>query len=62
MPRGLSPNQCNEIERSGVIPPECQFLNPTLHRCPDWDGLLIDNSDPEIERCSCNLKGTHEAE
>lgn len=60
MPRGLSPNQCNEIERTGVIPAECRFLNPTLHLCPEWDFLLIDNSDPEIDHCSCNLKETHE--
>lgn len=54
MPRGLSPHVCNEIERSGVIPPECRFLNETLHFCPDWDWALIDDSDPEFERCHCN--------
>lgn len=53
MPRGLSPQQCNEIERAGVIPDECRFLNPTIHFCPDWDGLLIDDNDPEIESCHC---------
>lgn len=53
MPRGLSPNVCNQIERDGVIPPECSFLNPTLHFCPDWDGMLIDDSDPEFAKCTC---------
>jgi len=53
MPRGLSPTKCNEIERDGVIPDECRFLNPTLHFCPDWQGALIDSSDPEYERCAC---------
>lgn len=53
MPRGLSPQQCNEIERSGVIPDECRFLNTTLHFCPDWDGLLIDDNDPEYDNCGC---------
>lgn len=62
MPRGLSPMTCNEIERAGAIPPECAFLNPTLHLCPDWDGLLIDDSDPEIEKCSCNLKANNDTE
>lgn len=57
MPRGLSPMVCNEIERTGDIPPECSFLNPTLHFCPAWRGALIDSSDPEFERCTCN-KGT----
>jgi hypothetical protein len=54
MPRSLGPLQCNEIERTGVIPAECSFQNPTLHLCPDWDFLLIDDSDPEFETCTCN--------
>lgn len=54
MPRGLSPMMCNEIERTGVIPDECCFLNPTLHFCPDWQGALIDSSDAEHERCTCH--------
>lgn len=58
MPRGLSPNQCNTIERNGVIPQECIFLNPTLHFCMNWDHLLIDDSDPEYETCTCD-KDTH---
>jgi hypothetical protein len=53
MPRGLSPLVCNAIEQDGVIPDACKFLNPTLHLCPDWNGMLIDNSDIEIERCRC---------
>jgi hypothetical protein len=53
MPRGLSPSKCNEIEREGVIPKECSFMNERLHFCPDWDGLLIDDSDPEFEHCRC---------
>lgn len=58
MPKGLGPNVCNEIERTGKIPDECKFLNPTLHFCPDWDGLLIDESDPEFETCHCPAKDT----
>lgn len=56
MPRGLSPQTCNEIERSGVIPDEAKFMNPTLHFCEDWDGLLIDENDPEFEHCKCGVK------
>lgn len=56
MPKGLSPLVCNEIERTGVIPPECSFLNPSLHFCPDWDMMLIDDGDPEIEHCKCKDK------
>ncbi len=54
MPRGLSPVQCNEIEATGAIPPECSFINPTLHFCATWRGALIDDADPEYERCRCN--------
>lgn len=58
MPRGLSPNQCNEIEAKGIIPDECKFMNPTLHICRNgWDGYLIDDSDPEIEQCKCKNGG-----
>jgi hypothetical protein len=53
MPRGLSPNTCNEIERSGTIPVECLFLNDTLHFCPSWGGAIIDDTDPEYDRCRC---------
>ena len=56
MPSGLSPNQCNEIEHSGVIPEECTFLNPTLHFCPDWNDMLIDSGDVEFEKCKCLWK------
>lgn len=62
MPRGISPNQCNQIEREGRIPDECLFLNPTLHLCPDWDFLLIDSGDPEFEACCCGLKDKHDSE
>ncbi|USM11538.1 hypothetical protein vBCbaSRXM_93 [Citromicrobium phage vB_CbaS-RXM] len=61
MPCGLSPHQCNDIERTGVIPEECKFLNPSLHFCPDWDGMLIDAADPEYEYCYCD-KDAHVSE
>lgn len=62
MPRGLSPNVCNEIERTGLIPAECTFLNNTLHFCPTWQNLLIDDTDPEFERCGCkgNARANYE--
>jgi hypothetical protein len=53
MPRGLSPNVCNDIERNNAIPDECRFLNPTLHFCESWKGMLIDDSDPEFDHCRC---------
>lgn len=53
MPAGMNPLTCNEIERNGVIPEECKFLNPSLHFCPTWGGMLLDNSDPEFDHCQC---------
>lgn len=53
MPRGLSPTKCNEIEAAGIIPAECRFLNDTIHFCPNWHDALIDDTDPEYERCRC---------
>ena len=53
MPQGMNPLVCNDIERKGEIPEECKFLNPSLHFCPSWDGMLIDNTDPEFEHCDC---------
>lgn len=26
------------------------------HECPDWDGLLIDEFDPEFSSCTCDWK------
>jgi hypothetical protein len=65
MPAGLSPLQCNEIERAGVIPPECLFLNPSLHFCTSaWLGMLIDANDPEFSRCRCKgvSRGANQSE
>lgn len=59
MPRGLSPLMCNQIERDKLIPAACLFLNPTLHFCPSWDGALIDDSDPEFDRCECPEHAAH---
>ena len=56
MPRGINPTKCNEIEKEGHIPEECIFLNPSLHFCPDWQGALIDSSDPEYDRCTCEKR------
>ncbi len=55
MPRGLSPVMCNAIEKDGKIPDPCLFLNPTLHFCPYNNNMLIDDTDPEFERCKCDL-------
>ena len=28
---------------------------PYLHYCYDWDGMLIDDSCPEFECCTCDF-------
>jgi len=53
----LTNQQYSEIEKAGVIPPEIQAKNPTLHGCLDWDVLLIDETMPEFQiRCGCILR------
>lgn len=32
---------------------EIRRWKPTLHWCPEWDYLLIQEGDPEFECCSC---------
>lgn len=27
-----------------------------LHFCYDWDGMLIDHTDPEFECCNCEFE------
>lgn len=45
------------LERFGV-PPKMREENPTLHLCPDWDFMLVDDSVPEFEACTCGLPTT----
>ncbi len=33
-----------------------QEIEEGWHFCPDWDGLLIHESHPEFECCTCNGK------
>ena len=30
-----------------------QARSPTLHRCPEWDGICIEEGDSEYEVCQC---------
>jgi len=32
---------------------EIKRQRPYLHWCPEWDGMLIDEKDPEFECCAC---------
>jgi hypothetical protein len=38
---------------AGLIPPEELEAHPTLHFCTEWDGLVIEEGDPEFEACLC---------
>lgn len=56
MPAGLSPERVRFLEThlSARLQPEDQALaGGFLHFCDEWDGLLIDQTDPEFECCTC---------
>ncbi len=38
-----------------LTPADHQAARGFLHFCDDWDGLLIDQADPEFEACSCTF-------
>lgn len=52
MPRDLTNEDVQRIEKIGVIPNRLKHRNPTLHFCKEWDFMLIDDSDPEWEACT----------
>ena len=43
------------IDRAGVITEADMKGHPTLHFCPEWDGLVIDITCDEYEACLCGL-------
>lgn len=40
-------------EIRGRVPRWARLIEPTMHFCPEWDGLLISCEDMEAECCSC---------
>lgn len=38
------------------VPLEEFIKSPYLHFCCEWDGLLIEEGDPEFEACDCYAK------
>lgn len=41
--------------KEGRIPKELYDKYPSLHFCPNWDLLLIEENDPEFECCTCGF-------
>ncbi len=37
----------------GRVPDDIAEKNPTLHFCPEWDEMLIEEGTPEFESCNC---------
>ena len=37
----------------GRVPDDIAEKNPTLHFCPEWDEMLIEEDTPEFESCNC---------
>lgn len=54
MPRNTTTEEIKEYE-SGKrrIDETLAIVNPTLHLCPEWDFMLIDDSDVEFDCCGC---------
>lgn len=40
-----------EFTKAGLIPDSALEQSPTLHFCPEWDDLVIDENS--LESCSC---------
>lgn len=41
------------MESGKALPVWAREVSPTLHFCNEWDGLLIEEGDPEFEACLC---------
>lgn len=62
MPAGLSLERVLFLERhqTAKLQPEDHALaGGFLHFCQDWDFMLIDQTDPEFECCTCNFHPVH---
>ena len=58
MPAGLSPERVAFLERhptARLMLEDIAMAGGFLHFCADWDGLLIDQTDPEFECCHCDF-------
>lgn len=49
------PKACCDTNDDGN--PQCDGTCVHRHACPDWDYLVIDDSDPEYEMCLCAQHG-----
>ena len=50
----LSKKRYHELMNGGELTQEEK--NYGWHFCEFWDGLLINENDPEIEACACDLR------
>jgi len=58
MPAGLSPERVAFLERHPTAPVMAEdhaLAGGFLHFCIEWDDLLIDQTDPEFESCTCRF-------
>jgi hypothetical protein len=45
-----------------LTPADHEAAHGFLHFCDEWDGLLIDQADPEFECCSCTFSAEYDPE
>lgn len=56
MPKGLSHGRIWELESGDRMTwTDHAIAGGFLHFCADWDFLVIDQTDPEFEGCSCEF-------
>lgn len=56
MPKGLSHGRIWELESGDVTTAtDHAIAGGFLHFCADWDYLVIDQTDPEFESCTCEF-------
>ena len=48
--------ELKQIDSVGVVTRNQGIKYPYLHWCHEWDGMLIDDSDPEFDCCLCYPK------
>lgn len=62
MPAGLSPERIRFLDThttARLQPEDHALAGGFLHFCDEWDGLLIDQTDPEFDCCTCKFHPIH---
>jgi hypothetical protein len=53
----MTPERYTELTESDTLPLTEEEIAEGFHFCPDWDGLLVGPSSPEVDSCPCDMSG-----